>query len=289
MLLYIRGKEHGKELYDLVINGPFQFGTVDAPATPTTTASTRPRTFDDLTDKEKIREAYLGHSQATYKRHRTLTLINDMNMIGMTMKKLQVNTKFVNNVQSEWSKFGTDVKLAKDMHKSSFDQLYAYLRHHELRTLENPRNQANIQDIKVTMQNVQGRQAQSYAGIGAKGNATVTEVNRNMRNVTPYQSKVIRCYNFKGEGVILDEEQLAFLADTRHRVDSGLDTQTLPTSVIFQIDNLDAFDSDSDKAPLASVVLMDKLSACDSDVLFEVPNYNTYQDNNVIDQSFQEI
>ncbi|GKE05024.1 hypothetical protein Tco_1397042, partial [Tanacetum coccineum] len=28
----------------------------------------------------------------------------------------------------EWSKFVTDVKLAKDMHNVSFDQLYAYFR-----------------------------------------------------------------------------------------------------------------------------------------------------------------
>ncbi|GJX19311.1 hypothetical protein Tco_0221988 [Tanacetum coccineum] len=57
MLLYIRGKEHGKELYDSIINGPFQFGTVEVPVTPTTPAFTRERTLDYLTDKEKIREA----------------------------------------------------------------------------------------------------------------------------------------------------------------------------------------------------------------------------------------
>ncbi|GKE31996.1 hypothetical protein Tco_1451318, partial [Tanacetum coccineum] len=54
-----------------------------------------------------------------------------MNTIGMTMKPLQVNTKFVNHLQSEWSKFVTDVKLARDMHKTNFDKLYAYLRKHE--------------------------------------------------------------------------------------------------------------------------------------------------------------
>ncbi|GKE55896.1 hypothetical protein Tco_1495081 [Tanacetum coccineum] len=67
---------------------------------------------------ETIHEYYLRFAQ----------LINDMNTIGMSMKKLQVNTKFVNNLQPEWSKFVTDVKLAKDMHESNFDQLYAYLR-----------------------------------------------------------------------------------------------------------------------------------------------------------------
>nr|GEU83778.1 integrase, catalytic region, zinc finger, CCHC-type, peptidase aspartic, catalytic [Tanacetum cinerariifolium] len=70
--------------------------------------------------------------------------------------------------------------------------------------------------------------------------------------------------------VILGEEQLAFLADTWERVDSGLDTQALTTIAVFQIDDLDAFDLNCDKAPSASVVLMDKLSAYDSDVLSEV-------------------
>ncbi|GJS97016.1 hypothetical protein Tco_0803984 [Tanacetum coccineum] len=57
MLLYMRGKENGKELYDSVINDPFQYGKVKVPATPTTVAYTRDITNEDLTDKEKIREA----------------------------------------------------------------------------------------------------------------------------------------------------------------------------------------------------------------------------------------
>ncbi|GKE28006.1 hypothetical protein Tco_1443390, partial [Tanacetum coccineum] len=57
MLLYIRGKEHGKDLFDSFQNGPFQFGTIDIPATPTTPASKRFRTMDDLTEAEKICEA----------------------------------------------------------------------------------------------------------------------------------------------------------------------------------------------------------------------------------------
>ncbi|GJT89175.1 hypothetical protein Tco_1070892 [Tanacetum coccineum] len=40
-----------------VINGPFQFGMVDVPTTPTTPTLTRPRTYDDITYKEKIHEA----------------------------------------------------------------------------------------------------------------------------------------------------------------------------------------------------------------------------------------
>ncbi|GJU72711.1 hypothetical protein Tco_1264116 [Tanacetum coccineum] len=56
MLLFIRGKEHGKDLLDFVLNDPFQYRTVEVPGTPTLQASTRPRTYDDLNDKEKIHE-----------------------------------------------------------------------------------------------------------------------------------------------------------------------------------------------------------------------------------------
>ncbi|GKA47061.1 hypothetical protein Tco_0739944 [Tanacetum coccineum] len=58
-------------------------------------------------------------------------LINDMNIIGMTMTKIQVNTKFVNHLQLEWSRFVTTTKQAKDLHNVNFDQLYAFLKHNE--------------------------------------------------------------------------------------------------------------------------------------------------------------
>nr|GEW36270.1 hypothetical protein [Tanacetum cinerariifolium] len=58
-------------------------------------------------------------------------LINDMHTTRMTMKPLQVNIKFVNHLQSEWSKFVTAVKLAKDMHTINFDHLYDHIRKHE--------------------------------------------------------------------------------------------------------------------------------------------------------------
>ncbi|GJW45104.1 hypothetical protein Tco_0073903 [Tanacetum coccineum] len=47
----------------------------------------------------------------------------------------------------------------------------------QLRTSSNPRNQATIQDGRVTVQQVQGRQGQSYVGTSYKGNATSSEGN----------------------------------------------------------------------------------------------------------------
>ncbi|GKA34224.1 hypothetical protein Tco_0720653 [Tanacetum coccineum] len=58
-------------------------------------------------------------------------LINDIHTIGMTMQQVWVNTKFLNALQPEWSKFVTDVKLAKNMYNTNYDQLYAYLSQHE--------------------------------------------------------------------------------------------------------------------------------------------------------------
>ncbi|GJT76450.1 retrovirus-related pol polyprotein from transposon TNT 1-94 [Tanacetum coccineum] len=190
-------------------------------------------------------------------------LINDMNKTGMFMQKLQVNKKFVNKLQPEWSKFVTDVKLARDMHESNFDQLYAYLRKHE-------------------------------------SNATSTGVYRNVGNNAANQTRVIRCYNCRGKGhmarqctqpkrprnadwfkekillvhtheswVVLDAKQLAFLADLG--ISKGQDTQTsLPINVAFQTDDHDAFDLNCDEAPFARAVLMANLSSYDSDVLLNV-------------------
>ncbi|GKB64667.1 hypothetical protein Tco_0920853 [Tanacetum coccineum] len=44
---------------------------------------------------------------------------------------VQVNTKFLNTLPDEWSKFVTDVKLVKDLHTTNVDQLHAYLQQHE--------------------------------------------------------------------------------------------------------------------------------------------------------------
>ncbi|GJR72534.1 hypothetical protein Tco_0084899 [Tanacetum coccineum] len=57
MLLYNKGKEHGKLLVDSVLNGPFQYGTMIEPGNEITPATIRARTYADLTDEEKIHES----------------------------------------------------------------------------------------------------------------------------------------------------------------------------------------------------------------------------------------
>nr|GEZ34442.1 MDIS1-interacting receptor like kinase 2-like [Tanacetum cinerariifolium] len=52
-------------------------------------------------------------------------LINDMRNIKMTMPKLQLNSKFVNNMLPEWGRFVTAVKLNRGLRESNYDQLFA--------------------------------------------------------------------------------------------------------------------------------------------------------------------
>ncbi|GJU70129.1 retrovirus-related pol polyprotein from transposon TNT 1-94 [Tanacetum coccineum] len=167
---------------------------------------------------------------------------------------------------------------------------------------------------------VQGRQSQGYPWNGGRSNATTIGVNRYGGTNTASQAKVIKCYNCQEEGhmarqctkpkrprnlawfkekamlaealesgMVLDEEQMAFLADNEESVIPPQASQEIPTLAAFQTDDIDAFNSDCDKAPSESVVLMAKLSSYEYAALFEVPNHDIYPDNQIIDQSVQEI
>ncbi|GJT57660.1 hypothetical protein Tco_0992714 [Tanacetum coccineum] len=123
----------------------------------------------------------------------------------------------------------------------------------QLRNSSNPRQQATINDGRVTLQPVQGRQI-SFATAQANGQ-------------------------------ILHEEELAFLADPGTA--EGQATQTVIThNAAFQADNLDAYDSDCNELNTAKVALMENLSHYGSDVLVEVHNPDN-MDNNMINQDVQ--
>ncbi|GKB36190.1 putative ribonuclease H-like domain-containing protein [Tanacetum coccineum] len=171
----------------------------------------------------------------------------------------------------------------------------------QLRTSSNPRNQSTIHDGRVIVQQVQGRQCQSYYGNGYKSNATSSGGNNASR-----QARVVKCYNCQGKGQmarkctqpkrprniarykdkamlaeaqeaghILDEEQLAFLADPR--VSDGQAVQTIiSNNAAFQTEDLDTYDSDCDDISNAKAVLMANISNYGSDVILEVPHSETY-------------
>ncbi|GJV93091.1 hypothetical protein Tco_1540904 [Tanacetum coccineum] len=121
----------------------------------------------------------------------------------------------------------------------------------QLRTSSNPRNHATIQDGRVIVQQIQGRQTQSFVGHKARQG---TQPKR-PRNATWFKEKLM-----------LAEAQEA----------------------AFQTKDLDAYDLDCDDLSSAKAVLMVNLSSCDFDVLFEVPYIDTYL-NEMFNQDVQEI
>ncbi|GJW16892.1 hypothetical protein Tco_0024328 [Tanacetum coccineum] len=155
MELYMQNREHERMIFESVENGPLIWSTVEE------NGVIRIKKYTELSAAEKIqadcdmkatniilqglladiysleRECKLYHAfdKFTHVKGESLhayylrftQLINDMNIYKMNMEQYQVNTKFLNSLPPEWSKFVTDVKLVKDLHTSNFDQLHAYL------------------------------------------------------------------------------------------------------------------------------------------------------------------
>nr|GEW59145.1 integrase, catalytic region, zinc finger, CCHC-type, peptidase aspartic, catalytic [Tanacetum cinerariifolium] len=106
------------------------------------------------------------------------------------------------------------------------------------KTSFDPRNEATIQDDRVIVQQVQGRQGQSFA-------------------------------------------------DPRIPDGQAIQTTILQNSS-FQTNDLDAYDFECDDISSTKSVLMANLSSYGSDVLFEVPQHDSYQNIDMINQSVQE-
>nr|GEZ19267.1 hypothetical protein [Tanacetum cinerariifolium]GFA81105.1 hypothetical protein [Tanacetum cinerariifolium] len=218
MLLYTKGKEHGKLLYDSVINRPFKYGTVTKFRTQTTPAIVRDRTYDELTNAKKI------HAVCNIKE--TYIVLQGL---------LKDRYNLVNHH-----------KEAKDI----WDRVKLLIEGPEISLQE---RESKLYDMFDTFTSVSGETIHSY---------------------------YLR--------ISLDEEQMVFLAYNGDTVTIGQESQEIPTPAIFQTDDLDAFHSDCDEAPSASVVLMAKLSAYDLDVHSEVQTHDNYLDNHVIDQIIQD-
>ncbi|GJX24808.1 retrovirus-related pol polyprotein from transposon TNT 1-94 [Tanacetum coccineum] len=338
MELYMMNRQHGRMIFESVKNGPLIWPSIEE------NEVTRPRKYSELSPTEAIQadcderecKLYDEFDKFAYKKGESFhgfylrfsLLLNDMNIYNIKLEQCQVNTKFLNSLPPEWSKFMTDVKLVRDSHTTNINQLHAYLEQHEfhanekgddpidainhmmsfftvvvtshypttnnpLRNSSKPRQQATINNGRVTLQPIQGRQTSVAVGTsrtytpGASGNNSGKQ-------------RTVICYNYKGEGhmskqctkpkrkrddswfkdkvllvqaqansQILHEEELAFLADLG--ILKGQATQTVITHIAaYQADDLDSYDSDCDELNTAKVALMVNLSHYGSDALFEV-------------------
>ncbi|GKC21444.1 hypothetical protein Tco_1023594 [Tanacetum coccineum] len=151
----------------------------------------------------------------------------------------------------------------------------------QLRTSSNLRNQATIQDGRVTVQQVQGRQGQSYSGTSYKGN-TISSGGNNASGQARFKDKAMLA-KAQESGQILEEEQIAFLIDPR--ILDGQAVQTIiPNNAAFQNEDLDTYDSNCDDLSNAQVVLMANISNYGSDVS-KVSHSETYLNDDMKNQS----
>nr|GEW64627.1 retrovirus-related Pol polyprotein from transposon TNT 1-94 [Tanacetum cinerariifolium] len=154
--LYCQGKENGVNILNSIDEGPFQMRMMRETLTEDEEGALhlgleRARVYSDLSPEDK--EMYNADIQATnillqgYQNTSTLSLIitlmqktfrimftkliNDMRNIKMTMPRMELNSKFVNNMLPKWGRFITAVKLNRGLKESNYDHLYAYLKQHE--------------------------------------------------------------------------------------------------------------------------------------------------------------
>ncbi|GJS02594.1 integrase, catalytic region, zinc finger, CCHC-type containing protein [Tanacetum coccineum] len=165
MELYMQNKEHGRMILESVKHGPLIWPTIKE------NGVTRTKKYEELFATEKIQADFsndlweriqllmqgtlLTKQERECKLYdafdkfahikgellhqyylRFTQLINDINIYKKKLEQFQVNTKFLNSLPPEWSKFMTDVKIVKDLHTTNFDQLNSYLEQHEIHANE---------------------------------------------------------------------------------------------------------------------------------------------------------
>ncbi|GKA64382.1 retrovirus-related pol polyprotein from transposon TNT 1-94 [Tanacetum coccineum] len=333
MELYMMNRQHGRMILESVKNGPLIWPSIEE------NGVTRPKKYSELSATEAIQadcdikatniilqglppevyalerecKLYDVFDKFAYKKGETLRdfylrfslLLNDMNIYNMKLEQFQVNTKFLNTLPPEWSKFVTDVKLVRDLHTTNIDQLHAYLGQHEFHENEvRLMHERNSDPLALV-----GRQISFASGTSRTYTPRASGSNSG-------KQRTVICYNCKWEGhmskqctkpkrkwddpwfkekvflvkaqahsQILNEEELAFLADPD--ILEGQATQTVIIhNADYQANDLDAYDSDCDELNTAKVALMANLSHYGLDSLAEVHNHDNVN-NNMINQAVQ--
>ncbi|GKB02781.1 hypothetical protein Tco_0830870 [Tanacetum coccineum] len=141
----------------------------------------------------------------------------------------------------------------------------------QLRNSSNPRQQATINNGRVTLQLIQGRQ--TSLATGTIRTYTPGESGINSGKQRTFKDKVLLVQD-QASGQIIHEEELAFLADPG--IPEGQASHTIIThNVAYLADDLDAYDSDCDELNTTKVALMVNLSYYGSYALSKVAVQNS--------------
>nr|GFC13137.1 hypothetical protein [Tanacetum cinerariifolium] len=206
-------------------------------------------------------------THAYYVRFAKLT--NDMRNIKMTMSRMQLKSKFVNNMLPEWGRFVIAVKLNRGLRDSNNDQLYAYLKQREAHANENKmildRFTQHTVDPLALMSNVSHQQPYSQSSttppstyvpphLADNDHLDLGRLNRGQGNnprgggVAGYGRAQNRVGNAnldkmllmqaQENGMALDEDQLLFLAGGQDKaIDEDVDEQLIQ-DLALNVDNV---------------------------------------------------
>ncbi|GJU63023.1 integrase, catalytic region, zinc finger, CCHC-type containing protein [Tanacetum coccineum] len=142
MELYMMNRPYGQMTLASIEKGPLVWPTI------TMDGATRPKEYTELTTAETIQAdcdikeiiiIYQGIPPKIYalvnQHHVAKDIWKKIKLLmqgtSLTKQEQEFNTKFLNTIPAEWSKFVTDVKLVKDLHTTNVDQIHAYLEQHE--------------------------------------------------------------------------------------------------------------------------------------------------------------
>nr|GEX21246.1 hypothetical protein [Tanacetum cinerariifolium] len=220
--------------------------------------------FDKFTYKkgESLRHFYLRFSP----------LLNDMNIYNMKVEQFQVNTKFLNTLPPEWSKFVTDYASQAP---SSTPLLITYpLNDFQSSFNHNVYNpSSSIPQMKYAPAvHQQSEFSQPDTGLVVpvfqKGSNPIDAINHMMSLLTavvtsryrPTNNQLRTSSNSCQQATIKNgREELEFLVDLG--IAETQSTQYVVTNnAAYQADDLDAYDSDCDEINSANIALMANLS-----------------------------
>nr|GEY87830.1 Gag-Pol polyprotein [Tanacetum cinerariifolium] len=214
---------------------------------------------------ESLRDFYLRFS----------LLLNDMNMYNMKLEQFQMEYAPTVHQQFKFSSPETglvvlvfqkgDDPIDAINHMMSFLTAVVTLRYpatnNQLKTSSNPRQQATINNGRVTIQPIQRRQTSMTVGSSRPYTSGSGGASRKRR--------VVVCYNCKGE---------ADLGTT----ETSSNQHVITNNAVYQADDMDAYDSDCDVLNSAKIALMANLSHYGSGNLEENSSLHTLQDDLIL-------
>nr|GEX85115.1 hypothetical protein [Tanacetum cinerariifolium] len=144
----------------------------------------------------------------------------------------------------------------------------------QLRTSSNPLQQATINNRRVTIHPIQGRQNFMSAG------SSRSFASGSSRASAKQRDKVL-LVQAQANGHVLQEEELEFIADPG-TAESSSNQNVITTNAAYQANDLDAYDSYCDELNSAKIALMANLSHYGSDNLAENSTLPTLQDDLIL-------